>query len=138
MAKKLPDLDRAFSALLEDLGRRGLLASTIVFWGGEFGASPKVAQDPPWQGGRHHFCRAFSVVVAGGGFKGGKVVGATDRTGENVARRPVYPWDLSASIYKLLGIDPDGRLPHPRGRVVYVTPRTGGAIASGGPLTEIM
>ena len=138
MDKKLPELDQAFSALLEDLDQRGLLETTIVFWGGEFSGTPKVAQDPPWGGGRHHFCSAFSVVVAGGGFKGGKVVGETDRTGEKVVKRPVYPWDLSASIYKLLGIDPNGRLPHPRGRVVYVTPPTGGTIASGGMLTEIM
>ena len=138
MNKKLPVLDQAFSALLEDLDQRGLLKTTIVFWGGEFSGTPKVAKDPPWLGGRGHFSAAFSVVVAGGGFKGGKVVGVTDRTGEKVVRRPVYPWDLSASIYKLLGIDPNGRLPHPRGRVVYVTPRMGGKIASGGMLTEIM
>jgi len=138
MDKMLPELDKSFSALLEDLHARGLLETTIVIWSGEFGATPKVANDPPWQGGRHHFCQAFSVVVAGGGFKGGKVVGETDRTGEKVSKRPVYPWDLSASIYKLLGIDPNGRLPHPRGCVAYVTPRTGGKIDSGGLLTEIM
>ena len=138
MEKMLPPLDQAFSALLEDLDKRGLLKTTIVVWAGEFGRTPKVANNPPWQGGRHHFCHAFSVVVAGGGFKGGKVVGVTDQKGEKVTKRPVYPWDLSASIYKLLGIDPNGRLPHPRGRVVYVTPRTGGKVASGGMLTEIM
>ena len=138
MDKYLPVLDQAFSTLLADLHERGLLETTIVVWEGEFGRTPKVATDPPWQGGRHHHCHAFSVVVAGGGFMGGRVVGTTYRLGEKVVKRPVYPWDLSASIYKLLGIDPNGKLPHPRGRVVYVTPRTGGKIASGGLLTEIM
>ena len=138
MEKMLPVLDKAFAALLQDLDQRGLLETTIVVWAGEFGRTPKIAKDPPWNGGRHHFSAAFSVVVAGGGFKGGQVVGVTDRLGEKVVKRPVYPWDLSASIYKLLGIDPKGRLPHPRGCVAYVTPPVGGEVASGGLLTEIM
>ena len=138
MAEMLPNLDKAFSALLEDLAQRGLLDSTIVVWTGEFGRTPKIAKEPPWMGGRHHFAQAFCAVVAGGGFKGGKVVGATDRTGEKVADRPIYPWDLSASIYKLMGIDPNGKLPHPQGRVVYVTPPASAEITKGGMLTEIM
>jgi hypothetical protein len=138
MAKRLPELDRAFSALLEDLARRGLLETTIVTWYGEFGRTPKILMEPPWQGGRGHFGNAFSAVVAGGGFKGGKVVGATDQKGEKVTERPIYPWDLSASIYKLLGIDPNGQLPHPRGCVAYVTPVASGGVQSGGILKEIM
>jgi len=138
MDKLLPVLDQGFAALLADLHQRGLLETTIVVWYGEFGRTPKVDKDPPWNGGRGHFCAAFSVVVAGGGFKGGKVVGETDWRGEKVTSRPVYPWDLSASIYKLLGIDPAGRLPHPRGCVAYVTPPAGGPMASGGLLNEIM
>lgn len=138
MAKALPELDRAMSALLEDLAQRGLLETTIVTWSGEFGRTPKIAAEPPWEGGRHHFGNAFSAVVAGGGFQGGKVVGATDNRGERVTQRPIYPWDLAASIYKLLGIDPAGRLPHPRGCVAYVTPVASGGVASGGMLTEIM
>jgi len=138
MASMLPILDQAFSALLEDLSARGLLDETIVFWGGEFGRTPKIAKEPPWNGGRHHFGAAFSCVVAGGGFKGGTVVGSTDRTGEHVRSRPVYPWDLTASIYTLLGIDPLGRLPHPRGCVARVTPLGTGEVPSGGLLWEIM
>ena len=138
MAKYLPDLDRGFSALLEDLARRGLLDSTIVTWYGEFGRTPKIQWEPPWNGGRGHFSPAFSAVVAGGGFKGGAVVGATDARGERVRERPIYPWDLSASMYKLLGIDPDGQLPHPHGCVAHVTPVAGGDVASGGLLNEIM
>ncbi|MCX7049536.1 MAG: DUF1501 domain-containing protein [Candidatus Sumerlaeota bacterium] len=138
MQKKLPILDQGFSALLEDLSRRGLLESTIVVWYGEFGRTPKVALEPPWNGGRHHFAQCFSCVVAGGGFKGGKVVGASDNKGEKPAKRPVYPWDLSASIYRLLGIDPNGKLPNPQGNVAYVTPLASGTVESGGMLTEIM
>ena len=138
MQRKLPILDAGFAALLEDLAQRGLLETTIVTWYGEFGRTPRVALEPPWFGGRHHYGNCFSAVVAGGGFKGGKLLGASDYRGENVRERPVYPWDLAASIYKLLGIDPNGRLPHPQGCVAYVSPVAGGTLQSGGMLTEIM
>jgi len=138
MREMLPVLDKGMAALLADLAATGLLESTIVVWGGEFGRTPKIQLDPPWNGGRDHFSTAFSCVVAGGGFKGGQVVGATDTRGEKVKERPVYPWDLSGSLYQLLGIDPHGRLPHPHGCVAYVTPVAGGDVASGGLLTEIM
>ncbi len=138
MDRMLPELDRAFSALLEDLSQRCLLESTIVVWYGEFGRTPKVFWEPPWNGGRHHCGAAFSCVVAGGGFRGGAVVGETDARGETVKDRPVYPWDLSASMYRLLGIDPAGRLPHPQGCVARVTPPVTGDLKSGGPLTEIL
>ena len=138
MQKKLPVLDQGLASLLEDLGQRGLLESTIVVCNGEFGRTPKVLTEAPWNGGRGHHGACFSALVAGGGFHGGKVVGATDWRGETVKDRPVYPWDLSASIYKLLGIDPHGRLPHPQGCVTYVSPLASGALQSGGLLTEIM
>lgn len=112
MNTMLPDLDKALSALLIDLDQRGLLDSTIVLCGGEFGRTPKVMWEAPWNGGRAHFGAAFSYLVAGGGFKGGKVVGKTDKTGENVAERPVYPCDLIGTVYLLMGIDPYGTLPH--------------------------
>jgi hypothetical protein len=133
-----PVLDAGFASLLEDLAGHGLLESTIVVWTGEFGRTPKVDNDPPWFGGRGHHGACFSAVVAGGGFHGGKVVGASDARGEQVRERPIFPWDLSASMYKLLGIDPLGRLPHPQGCVAYVTPLAGGDVQSGGLLTEIM
>jgi hypothetical protein len=138
MRRKLPIQDTAVSALLTDLAQRGLLDSTIVTWYGEFGRSPRVANEAPWFGGRHHWGQAFSAVVAGGGFKGGAVVGATDARGETVRDRPVYPWDLAASIYRLLGIDPKGKLPHRQGCVAYVSPLANGAVQSGGLLQEIM
>ncbi len=109
-----------------------------MVWYGEFGRTPRIANEPPWFGGRHHFGACFSAVVAGGGFKGGAVVGASDWRGETVKERPVYPWDLSASIYQLLGIDPHGKLPHPQGCVAYVTPLASGQVQTGGLLKEIM
>ena len=112
MNSMLPSLDKALSALLADLDERGLLDSTIVLCGGEFGRTPKVLWEAPWNGGRAHFGTAFSYLVAGGGFQGGKVVGKTDKTGEKVAERPVYPCDLIGTIYLLMGIDPYGTLPH--------------------------
>lgn len=112
MNTMLPDLDMALSALLEDLDSKGFLDSTIVLCGGEFGRTPKVLWEAPWNGGRAHFGAAFSYLVAGGGFHGGKVLGKTDKTGEKVIERPVYPCDLIGTIYLLMGIDPYGTLPH--------------------------
>lgn len=112
MNTMLPDLDRALSALIADLDSRGLLDSTIILCGGEFGRSPKVLWEAPWNGGRAHFGAAFSYLVAGGGFIGGKVLGSTDSNGEKVATRPVSPCDLIGTVYMLMGIDPYGKLPH--------------------------
>ena len=112
MNSKLPMLDKAVSALLADLDARGLLDSTIVLLGGEFGRTPKVDWAAPWNGGRAHFGRVFSYLVAGGGFVGGKVLGKTDKTGENIVERPVRPCDLIGTVYLLMGIDPYGTLPH--------------------------
>lgn len=112
MNTMLPQLDKALSALIADLDSRGLLDSTIVLCGGEFGRSPKVLWEAPWNGGRAHFGAAFSYLVAGGGFQGGKVLGKSDKTGEKVAERPVRPCDLIGTVYLLMGIDPYGTLPH--------------------------
>jgi hypothetical protein len=135
MRRKLPEMDQGMATLLQDLVDRGLLDSTIVWWSGEFGRTPRVQWEPPWNGGRGHYGNCFSAVVAGGGFKGGCVVGASDAKGEHVAERPVYPCDLIASMYLLLGIDPDGPLPNPRGLDVQVMPA---GEKSGGALKEIM
>lgn len=115
MNQKLPELDKGLSSLLTDLNDRGLLESTIIWCCGEFGRTPKVQWDPPWNGGRGHFGNCFSALVAGGGFKGGQVVGETDETGENVAKRPVYPEELIASMYELLGIDWQNDMPNSAG-----------------------
>jgi len=137
MRRKLPEMDRGMSALLEDLAQRGLLDSTIVWWGGEFGRTPRVQWEEPWNGGRGHFGACFSHVVAGGGFKGGRVVGQSDETAENVGARPVHPRELIASIYHQLGIDPDAPMPNPRGLEVPVLPPLSDGVASKGRLHEI-
>ena len=138
MRRKLPEMDKGMSSLLQDLADRGLLESTIVWWGGEFGRTPKVQWEAPWNGGRNHWGKVFSAVVAGGGFKGGQVVGASDAKGEEVKDRPVYPCDVIGSMYELLGIDTEASLPHPLGLVARVTPSPADGVPSGGRLKEIM
>jgi hypothetical protein len=138
MRRKLPELDKGMSTLLQDLSDRGLLATTIVWWSGEFGRTPRVQWEVPWNGGRNHYGKVFSAVVAGGGFKGGQVVGASDARGEEVRDRPVYPVDLIAAIYELLGIDAAGTLPHPMGQAARVLPAAADGVPSGGRLKEIL
>jgi len=138
MRRKLPEMDKGFATLLTDLAGRGLLDTTIIWWSGEFGRTPRVQWEAPWNGGRGHYGACFSAVVAGGGFKGGQVVGASNATGEEVAERPVYPVDLIGSIYELLGIDPEGPMPNPRGLDAKVLPTAAEGAKSGGRLKEIM
>ena len=138
MRQKLPELDKGVAALLQDLSTRGLLDSTIVWVGGEFGRTPKVQWEAPWNGGRSHYGKVFSMLVAGGGFRGGHVVGSSDAKGEEVASRPVYPWDLIGSMYELLGIDPDSPFPRMGDPNVRLTQQITGNIQSGGRLKEIM
>jgi hypothetical protein len=115
-AGKIPLLDQALAALLADLSDRGLLAETLVLVMGEFGRTPKLNT----AAGRDHWPRAFSVLLAGGGVRGGQVVGASDARGEAPADRPVTPADLARTVYTLLGIDPDLELHTPDGRPVRV------------------
>jgi hypothetical protein len=138
MRRRLPEMDKAMAALLQDLAEHNLLDSTIIWWSGEFGRTPKVQWEAPWNGGRGHHGQVFSAVVAGGGFKGGQVVGASDAKGEAVKERPVYPCDLIGSMYELLGIDPDAKLPHPQGLVVRATPSATDKVLTGGRLKEIV
>ncbi|HOK55994.1 MAG TPA: DUF1501 domain-containing protein [bacterium] len=122
MRQKLPELDMGLASLIKDLSDRGLLDSTIIWVSGEFGRTPKVQWEPPWNGGRGHYGKCFSVLVAGGGFKGGCVVGKSDEKGEEVIDRPVYPKDLLGSIYYLLGIDPEGKFPEKFGKDARILP----------------
>ena len=138
MRRNLPVLDRGMSSLITDLSESGLLDDTIVWWTGEFGRTPKVDWGSPWNGGRHHYGRCFSSVVAGGGFQGGQVVGESDPRSETVKNRPVYPCDLIGSMYELLGISPEAGLPHPLGEYVRATPGPDEGLKMGGRLTEIM
>ena len=103
---QLPPNDRALSALLEDLSSSGLLEETLVVWMGEFGRSPNIDEN----GGRQHWPQVYSVVMAGGGIRGGEVYGASDAHGAHPTENPVSPMDLGATIYHLLGIDIDALL----------------------------
>ena len=138
MRRQCPQLDQGIAMLLQDLHDHGLLESTIVWCCGEFGRGPKVDWQPPWNGGRNHYGNVFTSLVAGGGFRGGHIVGSSDKRAEEVQDRPVYPVDLLGSIYALSGIDTKARLPHPMGTEAYVLPSAAEGAKSGGLLTEIM
>ncbi|MFV1966863.1 MAG: DUF1501 domain-containing protein [Pirellulaceae bacterium] len=138
MRRQVPQLDQGLAALLSDLHDRGLLESTLVWCSGEFGRGPKVDYQPPWNGGRNHYGKVFSVLVAGGGFKGGHIVGSSDAKAEAVKDRPVYPADLLGSVYQLAGIDANAKLPHPLGLEAHVLPTEAEGVKSAGLLTEIM
>lgn len=97
---KLPVLDRAYAALLQDLHERGLLANTLVVWFGDFGRTPKVNPSA----GRDHWASAGVACMGGGGVRTGEVVGATNALGEFVIDSPAAPQDLAATIYHALGI----------------------------------
>ena len=138
MKVQCPQLDQGLATLLADLKDHGLLESTVVWCCGEFGRGPKVDWQPPWNGGRNHYGKVFSVLVAGGGFKGGQIVGSTDDKGIDVKDRPVYPADLLGSIYQLAGIDSGAKLPHPLGLEARVLDTETEGMKSAGLLTEIM
>ena len=123
---KLPALDRAYSALLADLKERGLLDSTLVVMMGEFGRTPKINA----LGGRDHWPRAGSVLFAGGGVRGGQVIGETDAYGETPAERPVRPEDIAYSMLKLLGVNPAKEYHTPSGRPLKI-------LAEGGFISEL-
>lgn len=91
------------SALLDDLHERRLLERTLVIAVGEFGRTPHISK----LGGRDHWPYCFSALLAGGGTPGGRVVGASDAQGAYPADRPVSPADLAATVFKLLGVDPN-------------------------------
>ena len=97
-----PPVDTALSALIQDLKSRGMLDRTLVICMGEFGRTPTINGNA----GRDHFARAFSVALAGGGVRGGQVIGSTDAAGTDVASRPVTIPDLFCSFYRALQIDP--------------------------------
>ena len=124
--KKLPEFDQGFSALLRDLDDRGLLQETLVLAMGEFGRTPKVND----KGGRDHWGRAGSMIFAGAGVQGGKVLGSTDKNGAFVTDRPVRPADVAWTVYDALGIDPSKELHTPEGRPVSI-------LAEGAPVSEL-
>ena len=106
-----PMFDNAYSSLLEDLSRMGLLETTLVLATGEFGRTPRMNA----AGGRDHWPQCWTVVMAGGGVKGGQAVGASDATGGAPKDRPVTPAHVAATVYKCLGIPVDTMLKTPQG-----------------------
>ena len=108
----LPQADQSLSALIEDLDARGLLDSTLVVAMGEFGRTPKINGE----GGRDHWPDCYTVLMAGGGVRGGAVYGASDRSGAYPALDPVTPGDLAATIYWRFGLDPATEIHDQTGR----------------------
>lgn len=114
--KKLPEFDAGFSALIEDMDQRGLLADTLVVAMGEFGRTPKINKDA----GRDHWGPAASLLFAGAGVKRGQIIGATDREGAKVTERPIAPADVAYTMFDALGVDPHGELVTPDGRPIPI------------------
>ena len=109
---QLPDLDKAFAGLIQDLEQRGLLDSTLVLITSEFGRTPKINAG----GGRDHWPRVFSIVMAGGGVARGKVYGASDALAAEPADNPLSVEDYVTTVYHLLGIDASQSLMSPGDR----------------------
>jgi hypothetical protein len=113
----LPPTDQGFSALLVDLESRGLLKETLVVWMGDMGRTPRINPGA----GRDHWSFCYSILVAGGGIRGGQVHGASDRRGAYPSVNPVSPAEIAATIYHLLGIDPGAHMTDQQGRPFVVS-----------------
>ena len=112
----LPALDAALSTLLRDLSERGMLGRTLVVVTGEFGRTPRINRNA----GRDHWGPVFTVALGGGGIRGGRVIGRSDARAERPASDPHGPEDLAATMYHLLGIDPNEEFYTPEGRPVGI------------------
>lgn len=115
---KLPRHDRAVGVLIQDLADRGLLDDTLVVTAGEFGRTPKINKDA----GRDHWPQAQSILVAGGGYRHGQIVGSTNDKAEYPTSGAIEPADFCAIIYHALGLDPQTTIPNLQGRPVHLVP----------------
>jgi len=113
---KLPELDQAFSALVDDLAQRGLLSSTVVLCMGEFGRTPRINGNA----GRDHFARAWSAVLGGAAIQGGRAIGKTSADGTAVDTEPFSSEDLMATVCRALGISLDTTFTTPNGRPMKI------------------
>ena len=113
---QLPPFDKALAALINDLDQRGLLDTTLVMVTTEFGRTPKINKED----GRDHWPKVFSILMAGGGIKRGQIYGSSDATGAEPENDPLYVEDMAATIYHLLGIDPEKRLISPGDRPIDI------------------
>jgi hypothetical protein len=111
LRKLLPPFDLGLAAFLQDLDERGLLDSTLVVCLGEFGRTPKINENA----GRDHWPDCYSMVLAGGGISGGQIYGASNRSASYPVRDDVAPWDIAATMYHLIGIDPSAHIVNPAG-----------------------
>jgi uncharacterized protein (DUF1501 family) len=110
-------MDRAFAALLDDLSQRGMLDDTLVMCVAEFGRTPKFNN----RGGRDHWGPVFSVALAGGGVRGGQVIGASDQHGAQPKEGKVRPEDLTATLFHCLGYHPDTEMHDALGRPLPIS-----------------
>ncbi|MDA1054744.1 MAG: DUF1501 domain-containing protein [Planctomycetota bacterium] len=117
----LPHLDSALPTMLQDLSDRGMLESTLVLVTGEFGRTPRINKDA----GRDHWGPSTAIAMAGGGIRGGTVVGASNERAEKPATEPTGPADLAATIYHCLGINPKTTFHTPEGRPIPIVPGDG-------------
>ena len=125
--KKVPPFESAIAALIEDLKQQGMLDRTMVIALGEFGRTPKIND----RGGRDHWSNAMSVMFAGGGTRGGQVIGATDRQGYAAVERILSPENFVSTVYRKLGIDPGQMMYSPDGRPVHL-------VSDAEPISELM
>lgn len=123
----LPELDKAMGALVADLYQRGLLENTMVVWMGEFGRTPRINQNA----GRDHWPKSWSIVMGGGGLKGGQVVGATDKDGVDIVDKPVGVMDVIATMTKAMGIPLNTQYTTPLGRPMKI-------VDGGKPVSELI
>ena len=122
----LPELDKAYAALLTDLSQRGMLDKTLVLLMGEFGRTPAI--NP--RGGRDHYSRCRFIAFAGGGMQGGQVIGKSDEKGAIPVERPVSVEDVATTLYTSLGIDYNKQYVTPTGRPIHLA-------AGGKPISEL-
>jgi uncharacterized protein (DUF1501 family) len=116
IASNMPKTDKAFAALIRDLEKRGLLDSTLVMMTSEFGRTPKINKD----GGRDHWPKVFSIVLAGGGFKKGLVYGSSDATSSEPDENPLSVADFATTVYNQIGIVADKELMAPGDRPIEI------------------
>jgi uncharacterized protein (DUF1501 family) len=116
MKGQMPQFDKAFAALINDLDERGLLESTIVMVSSEFGRTPKINKDD----GRDHWPKVFSIVLAGGGFKKGQIYGSSDATAAEPENDPLTVEEMASTVYSQIGVDPEKRLISPGNRPIDI------------------
>lgn len=129
---RLPSWDQTVATLIDDLDQRGLLETTMVIALGEFGRTPKISTlNGQTKAGRDHWANAMSILFAGGGSRGGQVIGATDRQGHSAIERVLSPENYVSTVYRKLGIDPDKVYYTPSGRPAHL-------VSDSTPIDELM